>query len=67
MSRAEHAGSGAAVVVNAGSSTLKVRVLGPADTEGASLDLDPWDGGADHPELTDFLTSVAGAEVVGHR
>jgi acetate kinase len=67
MSRAEPAGSGAAVVVNAGSSTLKVRVLGPADTSDASLDLDPWDGGADHAELTGFLTSVAGAEVVGHR
>lgn len=67
MSRAELAGNGAAVVVNAGSSTLKVRVLDPADTAGASFDLDPWDGGADHPELADFLASVAGAEVVGHR
>jgi len=67
MSRAEPAGSGAAVVVNAGSSTLKVRVLGPADMSDASLDLDPWDGGADHSELTGFLTRMAGAEVVGHR
>ncbi len=67
MSRAELGACGAAVVVNAGSSTLKVRVLDPADTAGASFDLDPWDGGADHPELADFLASVAGAEVVGHR
>jgi acetate kinase len=67
MSRAEVADSGAAVVVNAGSSTLKLRVLGPADTPGASLDLDPWDGRADHPELAEFFAAVAGAEVVGHR
>jgi acetate kinase len=67
MSRAELGNSGAAVVVNAGSSTLKVRVLDPAGTAGASFDLDPWDGGADHPELADFLASVADAAVVGHR
>ena len=58
---------GAVVVVNAGSSTLKVRVLGPADTADGSFDLDPWDGGADHPGLADFLASVADPEVVGHR
>jgi len=67
MSRADLPGNGAAVVVNAGSSTLKVRVLGPADTPHTSFDIDPWDGTADHPELADFLASVAGAEVVGHR
>lgn len=70
MSRAEVTGTGAAVVVNAGSSTLKVRVLGPADTPDGSFDLDPWDGGADHPELADFLAGVAGmagVAVVGHR
>ena len=67
MSRAEVAGSGAAVVVNAGSSTLKVRVLGPADTLDGLFDLDPWDGSADHPELENFLASVASPEVVGHR
>jgi acetate kinase len=68
MSRAELGGSsGAAIVVNAGSSTLKVRALDPAGTAGASFDLDPWDGGADHPELAEFLASVADAAVVGHR
>jgi acetate kinase len=67
MSRADSTGSGTVVVVNAGSSTLKVRILGPADTPEGSFDLDPWDGGADPPELADFLTSAAGAEVVGHR
>jgi len=67
MSRAEVTGTGAAVVVNAGSSTLKVRVLGPAGTTHGSFDLDPWDGDANHPALADFLASVADPEVVGHR
>jgi acetate kinase len=67
MSPAELGRSGAAVVVNAGSSTLKVRVLGPADTLDGSFDLDPWDGDADHPELENFFANVAGPEVVGHR
>jgi acetate kinase len=67
MSRADSAGTGAVVVVNAGSSTLKIRLLGRSGLPEDSFDLDPWDGGADHPELADFLTSVAGAEVVGHR
>jgi acetate kinase len=65
------------VVVNAGSSSLKVRVLGGddgeesgdgADSVRARLDLDHWDGSPDHRELTDFLTTAgAGASVVGHR
>jgi acetate kinase len=55
------------VVVNAGSSSLKVRVLSPAGRVDRSLDLDPWDGGADHPELAEFLASAADAVVVGHR
>jgi acetate kinase len=55
------------IVVNAGSSTLKVRVLGPADSVDSSLDLDPWDGSPDHPELAGFLAAAAGAAVVGHR
>ena len=67
MSPAERVGAGAAVVVNAGSSTLKVSVLGPADTAAGSFNLDPWDGGADHPELADFLAHVADPVVVGHR
>jgi acetate kinase len=67
MSRAEVTGAGSAVVVNAGSSTLKVRVLDPAGTADGSFDLDPWDGGADHPELAEFLAGVANPEVVGHR
>ncbi len=56
------------VVVNAGSSSLKVRVLDGGDTVVASLDLDRWDGSPDHSELAGFLTRAgAGAAVAGHR
>src|SRR5204863_42201 len=36
-----------ALVVNAGSSSLKLRVLDPADAVTASADLSPWDGSPD--------------------
>jgi acetate kinase len=55
-------------VVNAGSSSLKVRLLDDADAVTASLDLENWDGSPDHPGLADFLaTACADAAVVGHR
>ena len=55
------------IVVNAGSSSLKVRVLDPGDDIVSALDLDPWDGSPDHPELARFLASVSDAAAVGHR
>jgi acetate kinase len=55
------------LVVNAGSSTLKLRVLGPADEVTAALDLDPWDGRPGHRELGEFLASLPGVSAVGHR
>jgi acetate kinase len=55
-------------VVNAGSSSLKVRLLDRDDAVASSLDLDAWDGSPDHPELASFLaTACYGAAVVGHR
>ena len=45
------------LVVNAGSSSLKLRVLGPADEITAALDIDAWDGRADHGELAQFLNA----------
>jgi acetate kinase len=55
-------------VVNAGSSSLKVRLLDGEDVVAQSLDLDAWDGSPDHAELASFLsTACAGAAVVGHR
>jgi acetate kinase len=60
--------SATAIVLNAGSSSLKVTVLGPGDAVGAALDLDRWDGSPDHPELAGFLTRAGrDAAVAGHR
>jgi acetate kinase len=55
------------LVVNAGSSSLKLRVLGPADEVTASADLSPWDGSADDPGLRRFLTGLTGIGAAGHR
>jgi acetate kinase len=55
------------LVVNAGSSSLKLRVLGPADEVTGSADLSPWDGTPDDPGLRDFLDGLAGVGAVGHR
>ena len=55
------------LVVNAGSSSLKLRVLGPSDDITAALDLDPWDGRAEHDELGQFLGGLSSVDAVGHR
>jgi acetate kinase len=55
------------LVVNAGSSSLKLTVLGPADEVTADVTIQEWDGSADHPEVTDFLRGQAAAAAVGHR
>jgi acetate kinase len=58
------------LVVNAGSSSLKLRVLGPDDAVTTALDLSPWDGSADDPALRRFLGGLGGpggVGVVGHR
>lgn len=55
------------LVVNAGSSSLKLRVLGPADEIASALDLDEWDGSPDHAELGKFLGGLSGVHAVAHR
>jgi len=55
------------LVVNAGSSSLKLRVLGPDDSVVTALDLSPWDGSPDDPALRRFLHGLEGVGVVGHR
>jgi acetate kinase len=55
------------LVVNAGSSSLKLRVLGPADEIISALDLDQWDGSADHAELRKFFGGLSGVDAVAHR
>jgi acetate kinase len=61
------AAPGRVLVVNAGSSTLKLSLLGPRDEILSALDLDPWDGRPDHAELGRFLGGLSGADAVGHR
>jgi acetate kinase len=51
------------LVVNAGSSSLKVRLLGPSDEVLDALDLDRWDG----RELERFATGLDRIDAVGHR
>jgi acetate kinase len=56
------------LVVNAGSSSLKVSALDAGDHVTAALDLDHWDGSPDHRELADFITSCRDdIAVAGHR
>ena len=51
------------LVVNAGSSSLKLRVLDGDDAVVASADVDPGDGGA----LDAFVAGAPGLDAVGHR
>jgi acetate kinase len=55
------------LVVNAGSTSLKVSVLDENDALTGSLELDPWDGRPDHSELADFLDRNGNGVVIGHR
>lgn len=55
------------LVVNAGSSSLKLRVLGPTDEVVATRDLPSPAGEADGEELADFVASLGEVDVVGHR
>jgi acetate kinase len=55
------------LVVNAGSSSLKLRVLGADDTIITALDLSPWDGSPDDTRLRRFLRGLDGLGVAGHR
>ncbi len=61
------AGGRRVLVVNAGSSTLKLRRLGPDGTVEAAFDVDPWDGTAG-PSVRALLDDArTGADAVGHR
>jgi acetate kinase len=60
----------AVLVVNAGSSSLKLRALGPGDAVTETLDLSAWDGSPDDDALRRFLDGLGrrdGVRVVGHR
>lgn len=55
------------LVVNAGSSTLKLRVVGGDDEVTAAADVDPWDGNEATDAITSLLASAGAVGAVGHR
>jgi acetate kinase len=55
------------LVVNAGSSSLKLRVLAGDDSVTASADLSPLRNDSDASELADAIESLPGLDAVGHR
>jgi acetate kinase len=55
------------LVVNAGSSSLKLRVLDPADAVTAGADLPAPSGAADASEMKSAIESLGPVDAVGHR
>ena len=55
------------LVVNAGSSSLKLRLLAPDDEVVDEHDVERWDGDPGHAGLTAFVEGLAGVDAVGHR
>jgi acetate kinase len=55
------------LVVNAGSTSLKLSVLDDADNLASSCELDPWDGSPDNAEFAAFLADQGNGVIVGHR
>jgi acetate kinase len=55
------------LVVNAGSSSLKLRLLGPGDDVLADREVERWDGEPDHADIADFVRGLDGVDAVGHR
>ena len=57
-------------VVNTGSTSLELRLLGPGDRVEATLDLEPWDGETAGKELVAFMDRLGGSAnpgAAGHR
>jgi acetate kinase len=55
------------LVVNAGSSSLKLRLVGEDDAIEASHDVDGWTGEADAGVLAPFGAAIDAADAIGHR
>jgi acetate kinase len=55
------------LVVNAGSSSLKLSLLTPADKVLAVTEVEHWDSGGPPAALTSFLDGLPGVDAVGHR
>lgn len=59
--------AGHVLVVNTGSSSLKARLLDPADQVVTALDLDRWGGQDDTGEIGRFVAGLDRVDAVGHR
>ncbi|HUY48383.1 MAG TPA: acetate/propionate family kinase [Streptosporangiaceae bacterium] len=55
------------LVVNTGSSSLKLSVLDPADQVVAATEVEHWDTDEPPADLTTFLNGLSGVGAVGHR
>ncbi len=55
------------LVVNAGSSSLKLSLLDPADQILAATEVDHWNTDEPPEALTSFLNGLTGVDAVGHR
>jgi acetate kinase len=55
------------LVVNAGSSSLKLSLLGPADEIRAATEVAHWETATLPPELTNFLNGLSPVDAIGHR
>jgi acetate kinase len=55
------------LVVNAGSSSLKLRVLGAGDALEAEHDIERWDSTREADDLATVLDSMPACDAVGHR
>src|SRR5205807_1989012 len=55
------------LVVNAGSSSLKLRLLGPDDDVLADREVERWDGDPAHADIAGFVRALDGVDAVGHR
>jgi acetate kinase len=61
------AGDTRILVVNAGSSSLKLRLIEPDDRLAGSVDLPPPRGRADTPALAEAIAALGRVDAVGHR
>ncbi|MCU1429126.1 MAG: ackA1 [Actinomycetia bacterium] len=55
------------LVVNAGSSSIKLSVLGDGDVVDAATDIQDWDGDPSDARVTAFLSDAGRVDAVGHR
>jgi acetate kinase len=55
------------LVVNAGSSSMKLSILGDGDDIESETEIDGWDGDAGAPGIASFLRGAGHVDAVGHR